>query len=275
AGGSGHHDPRRRGRSPPCGVLPDARRRRPHLRPPALGVDQQRARPRGRHRAGQHRAGPPGPGAAAARPGGRSRRIRRACPARGLPGPAGGRAGLLPRRAGLPQRGLRRGGQRRLRRDHRSVAPLLHPPAGAPAAAGRQRRRRARGRRREGRQGGHLPPRLRRSLVRHPGARHRGVAAPAARGSPHRVADVRRAVADHRRRGTSGGAGLRRRPGHVGRGGGRGDRPRPGHRRDRPARPSRIRHRSVGTRRPSHRGDGTAARRDAGRRPRTPPGLVV
>ena len=55
-------------------VLPDARRRRARLLPPALAVGQQRARPRGGHRAGEHRARPARPGPAAA---GACRRGRR------------------------------------------------------------------------------------------------------------------------------------------------------------------------------------------------------
>ena len=60
-------DGRRRRRA--GGVLPDARRRRAGALPPALGVVQPRAGPRGGHRAGQHRARPARPGPAAAGPG--------------------------------------------------------------------------------------------------------------------------------------------------------------------------------------------------------------
>ena len=62
----GHDDPRGRRPRRAGGVLPDARRRRPGLLPPPLRVVQPRARPRGGHRAGQHRARPARPGQAAA-----------------------------------------------------------------------------------------------------------------------------------------------------------------------------------------------------------------
>ena len=64
---------------------------------------------------------------------------------------------------------------------------LLRAAAGSP----RPRARRGRG---QGRQGGHLPPRLRGPLVPHPGAGHRGVAPPAARRPRRGLAVPRRAV---------------------------------------------------------------------------------
>ena len=137
---------------------------------------QQRARPRGRHRAVQHRARPARPGAAAAGPRGRGRRVRRAGAARGLAGPARGRAGVLPRGPRVPQRAPRRGRQRRLRRGDRAGAAASR--SGASPSVERLRdepRPRAGRRRRQGRQGAGLPPRLRRALVRHAGPGHRRV----------------------------------------------------------------------------------------------------
>ena len=76
----------------------------------------------------------------------------------------------------VPQRAARRVRQRRLRRHDRAAAAVLDLAAGAAAAAGRRRvDHGARRDRRQGRQGGHLPPRLRGPLVPHPGAGHRGV----------------------------------------------------------------------------------------------------
>ena len=70
-------------------VLPDARRRRARSTAHRLSEwSQQRARPRGGHRAGQHRARPARPGPAAAGPGRRRRPLARAGAARGLAGAA-------------------------------------------------------------------------------------------------------------------------------------------------------------------------------------------
>ena len=61
---------------------------------------QPRPRPRGRHRALQHRARPARPGPAAARPGRRGRPVAGAGAARGVAGAARGRPGVLPRATG-------------------------------------------------------------------------------------------------------------------------------------------------------------------------------
>ena len=164
------------------GVLPDARRRRAGDVAPALRVVQPRARPRGGHRAGQHRARPARPGPAAAGPRGRRGPDGGAGAAGGLAGAGRGRAGVLPRGRRLPQRPAGRGRERRLRPHDRPAAAVRDRPARAVRAAASASRDpvlaavAAKGVKELG-----LPPRLRRPLVPDPGAGHRRVAAPAAR----------------------------------------------------------------------------------------------
>ena len=76
-------------------------------------------------------------------------------------------------RGGVPQRAARRGRQRRLRRVRRAPAGVRHVAAGAAPAPRRIGRPGAGGDRRQGRQGGHLPPRLRGAVGGPPRRRHR------------------------------------------------------------------------------------------------------
>ena len=134
---------------------------------------------RGGHRAGQHRAGPARPGAAAAGPG-------RA--GRGPRAPGRGRAGVLPRRARVPQRPARRASTDGDFAQHgRPAAGLRGLAAGAVRPAGRLGRDpvlaaiAAQGRQRAG-----LPPRLRGAVGAQARRRHGAVARPdaAALGRP-------------------------------------------------------------------------------------------
>ena len=120
---------------------------------------------------------------------------RRAGAARGLAGAGRGRARVLPRGARLPQRAAGRGRERRLRAHDRAAAAVLDRAARGVRAAGGALGPGARRDRGQGRQGADLPPRLRGPLVPHPGAGHRGVAAPAAGRADRALAAVRRARA--------------------------------------------------------------------------------
>ena len=237
---------------------------------------QQRARPRGRHRAGQHRARPARPGAAAARPRGRGRPVascRRCRRARRSRPRTRWRSSATSRPSATCAYVEAVNGDFAV-----TIARLLLFSAYRLALLQRlrdQRRPGARRHRREGRQGGHLPPRLRRPLVPHPRPRHRRVPPPArrrrSRPSGPMYAELFRCsdVETDRRR-----AGVRGRPGDA-----RATRSTPCSSRSSPpaaierpdaaAGPAPARARP---RRPAHRGDGPAARRDAGRRPRPPDG---
>ena len=242
----------RRGRA--RGVLPGARRRRARHVAPALGVVQQRPRPRGRHRAGQHRARPARPGPAAAGPRRGRRPVGRAGAARGLAGPGRGRARVLPRGAatsatsgwsrsptatsGTPSPGCccsRRRGWRRSSGSPRTADPVLA------AIAAKGVKELAYHRDYAGRWFVTLAQGTEES-------RRRLLAGLTAVWPLH--AELLAAYdvgAEVRRRARPGLRGRRRRP--------------PGGRRDVRPRP--------------HRGAVPAARRDAGRRPRTPDGAVV
>ncbi len=144
-------------------------------------VVQPRARPRGGHRAGQHRARPARPGPAAAGPRGRGRPgVVPALP-EGSPVPAEDALAFFRDDRAFRNVRLVEAGQRRLRGD-RSPGCCCSRPARLALLQrlARQPRPGAGRDRGQGRQGAHLPPRLRRPLV--PDARpgHRGVAAPAA-----------------------------------------------------------------------------------------------
>ena len=110
-------------------VLPDARRRRADLLRIACSSGDPRARAGGGDRARQHRARPARPGPAAAGPGRHGR----------CSGTHRGRARVLPRRAGVPQRPPGRAADERLRRARRPAAGLLHLAAGPVRAAARHR----------------------------------------------------------------------------------------------------------------------------------------
>ena len=137
--GRRRHHRSRRGRSGSArGVLPDARRRRAGLLPPA--VEWSSAPPTWRRTS----RWPTSRSTCSARPGccwpGRPRPTRGgAGAARGVAGAARGRAGVLPRR-GRPSAtcGSSRRDERRLRRDHRPAADLRDLAAGAAGAAGRR-----------------------------------------------------------------------------------------------------------------------------------------
>ena len=161
------------------GVLPHARRRRAGLAQRLSRVGQQRAGPRGRHRAGQHRPRPARPGPAAAGARGRRRPVGRPDAPRAAPVPAEDALAFF-REARLPQRPAGRD-----RRTATSPRPSpgcccsrrVRLAASSGCCASRPGAGRDRG---QGRQGADLPPRLRRPVVRPAGRRHRRVAAPAA-----------------------------------------------------------------------------------------------
>ena len=188
-----------RGRGRPGRVLPDARRRRADHVAPAAAVGDPRARAGGRAGDRQHRPRPARPGAAAADPGrrGRGRRAgtRTRSPTCGTP--------TTSATCGWPNAptptsriwwpgcwSSRRGGWR--------------CSTGWPAS----RRPGAGGDRRQGRQGGHLPPRVRGAVGGPPGRRHRAVAPAHAGGDRRGVAADRRAVPPARGRAAPGGAGV-------------------------------------------------------------------
>ena len=164
---------RRRVHSGLVGVLPDAGRRRVDPVAAADRVVLARAGAGGGRRAGEHRAGPARPGAAAAVPGRRG----------GRRGPRRGHAGLPARRARVPQRAaggdrLRPGPRRRLRDDDRAAAGVLDVAAGGVPAAGVVGGPGAGRDRGKGREGAGLPPRPRGAVDAAAGRRHGVLAEP-------------------------------------------------------------------------------------------------
>ena len=112
--------------------------------------------------------------------------------------PRRGRPRLPARRTRVPQRAPRRAAERRLRAHDRPSAALLDVPARAVRPAVRLGRPRHRRRRREGGQGGRLPPRPRARVDAASRRRHRGEP-PAHAGGHRRCGRCRRALRARRR----------------------------------------------------------------------------
>ena len=169
-----------------------ARRRRAHARPAARRVDRPRARARGGRRARQHRARParPRPLAAALR-----RHARRAAARTTSP------TGATSPSSAAPGSSSSRTATSRTRSRGSSSASVYQFELYSRAQ--RVDRRDARGDRREGGEGGRLPPRPRRAVDAAPRRRHRRVAPPHdPRGRRHLA--VRRRAVPRRRRSSSG-----------------------------------------------------------------------